>query len=432
MGPRGARTADGGNPAATTAALQLVSEIRETVPMQTSPAGSLRRLWRRALTAVRALVGWLRREPALATPRPAGGQQVGPYRLEEPLGAGGMGEVWRARHVALGRPAAVKLIRAEALAGGGGGARRARHLTARFEREARATAALRSPHTIEVYDFGEADDGSVYYAMELLDGIDVRTLVKRFGPVPPARAVHLLQQVCCSLAEAHSRGLLHRDIKPSNVQVCRLGVEVDVVKVLDFGLVKDLFGGLMQGATITLDGVAPGTPAYMAPEAALGSAAVDARADLYSVGCLAYWMLTGRHVFDDDGEIPTRLRRVYEDPIPPSRFTHTDVPEALERIVLRCLARDQDDRYPDVAALLAALRSCDVGSWTPLQAQAWWVAHVPQETYDEAASGEESVRPQAGPAAPCAPVTAGRPRPTSAPPPRRDRRRRPPGRRRAP
>jgi tRNA A-37 threonylcarbamoyl transferase component Bud32 len=219
-------------------------------------------------------------------------RELGSYRLTERLGQGGMGEVWRAEHRFLARPAAIKLIRADF---GAMAADREMELRARFEREAQATASLRSPHTIELYDFGIADDGTFYYVMELLEGVDLQVFVERFGPVPVARTVHLLKQLCESLAEAHDRGLIHRDIKPANVFVCRYGREVDFVKVLDFGLVKSIERDLAAThLNVTVAPAAQGTPAFMAPEQALGDRSVDGRSDIYAVGCLGYWLVTGR------------------------------------------------------------------------------------------------------------------------------------------
>ena len=182
-------------------------------------------------------------------------------------------------------------------------------LAKRFEREAQATATLRSPHTIVVYDYGVAADGTFHYVMELLDGYSLQTLVARFGPLPPERAVHMLIQACHSLAEAHAAGMVHRDIKPANLFACRLGLEVDFVKVLDFGLVKTQWPRTHGGEDLTKEGAFTGTPAFMPPEVALGTHTVDGQTDLYALGCVAYWLLTGQKVFpgsnpDADGRRP--------------------------------------------------------------------------------------------------------------------------------
>ena len=237
--------------------------------------------------------------------------RCGSYELLEPLGQGGMGEVWRARHVQLERPAAVKRIRAELLASGG---EDATTVLRRFRREVQATSALRSPHTVAVYDYGAADDGAFYYAMELLEGLDLRTLVERHGPLPPERAVHFLLQACDSLAEAHAAGLTHRDVKPANLFVCKLGLVHDFVKVLDFGLVKPAPGSGLAETQLTVGAAAMGSPAFMPPEVAEGAATVDARSDVYSLGCVAYWLLTGRLVFEADTAMRMLVDHVGREP----------------------------------------------------------------------------------------------------------------------
>lgn len=296
---------------------------------------------------------------------------VGNYVLEDVLGRGGMGVVYRARHIALDRPAAVKLVSAGVL--------EADHTTgaesgeSRFEREARATAALRSPHTVELYDYGRAADGRLYYAMEYLEGLDLEQLVKRFGPQPVERAVHVLTQVCESLQEAHAGGVVHRDIKASNIFLCQLGSSYDFVKVLDFGLVRP---SQSRGEMAT----AVGTPAYMAPEIAVDGATVDGRADIYSLGCVAYWMLTGTEVFPGDDPVSVVADHVGAAPAPPSERTEVDIPESIDRVILRCLAKKPEDRFPDAEALAAALQSCVCeGAWGPEQAREWWHLHAPDD-----------------------------------------------------
>src|SRR4051812_12095486 len=206
-----------------------------------------------------------------------------------------MGSVYRATHRMLARPAAIKLIRPEVLSSQD--PRSADLAVARFRREAEAAAKLRSPHTVELYDFGETEDGTLYFVMELLEGMDLEGLVRKEGPLPQKRVIHILRQVCESLEEAHVSGLVHRDIKPANIHVGRVGLRHDFVKVLDFGLVKSLAGPLIEDSMATASGLTPGTPAYMAPEMALGET-VDGRADLYALGCVAYYLLTGRLVFE--------------------------------------------------------------------------------------------------------------------------------------
>ncbi len=302
-------------------------------------------------------------------------RELGSYRLVAPLAHGGMGEVWRADHRMLARPAAIKLIRpaldARLNAKGFADARR------RFEREAQVTARLRSPHTIELFDFGAADDGSFYYAMELLEGIDAETLVTRFGPIPAARAIHLLGQVCHSLSEAHSYDLVHRDIKPANIFLCRYGGEYDFVKVLDFGIVKVSPSLAESGATLTLDHGVTGTPAFIAPEQALGKP-VDSRADIYATGCVAYWLLTGELVFRAETPMGMLVQHAQTAPMPPSARTEMPLPAALDRLVLDCLAKDPADRpqtAKELSRRLGELRR--FGDWTEAEAEEWWTTHRP-------------------------------------------------------
>jgi hypothetical protein len=305
-------------------------------------------------------------------------RELGSYRLVERLGKGGMGEVWRAQHRLLVRPAAIKLIRPEVLGGEDPGTREL--LLRRFEREAQATAQMRSPHTMALYDFGVADDGTFYYVMELLDGFDLAELVKRFGPMPPARAVHFLGQVCASLGEAHEAGLIHRDIKPANLYACRYGREVDFIKVLDFGLVKhDRPGAAEDGAeNVTGAHMSPGgTPGFMSPEQALGESPVDARSDLYAVGCVAYWLLTGSLVFRGVTPMETLVMHVSREPEAPSRRTTRAIPPDLEEIVLSCLAKDPEARPQTADQLAERLAQARIGEeWTREQAMAWWKANV--------------------------------------------------------
>jgi serine/threonine-protein kinase len=250
----------------------------------------------------------------------------------------------------------------------------------RFHREAQAAALLRSPHTINLYDFGVTDDGVFYYVMELLDGFDLETLVRRFGPVPPERAIALLRQVCRSLGEAHSRGLIHRDVKPSNIFTCRLGLNVDFGKVLDVGLVKmePLNGSGETAALLTHADVATGTPAFMAPEVATGDGPVDRRVDIYAVGCVAYWLLTGKLVFEAETPIKTMLRHVQAQPVPPSAVSELEIPEALDRLILQCLAKHPDHRPGDAITLACMLESVPVRErWTAARAEKWWDIHSP-------------------------------------------------------
>jgi serine/threonine-protein kinase len=303
-------------------------------------------------------------------------QELGSYRLVELLGAGGMGEVWRAEHRLLARPAAVKLIRTEVLGTGDAGERRIN--LQRFEREAQATASLRCPHTVELYDFGVADDGTFYYVMELLDGLDLEGLVRAHGPLPAARVVYLLRQICHSLGEAHTAGLIHRDIKPANIYVCRLGREADWIKVLDFGMVKRREERGDDDPKLTAEHVVGGTPAYMSPEQALGDE-VDGRTDLYSLGCVAYWMLTGHQVFEGRTPMETMMRHVRDAPAPPSSRTELPIPRGLEDLVMTLLAKAPDDRPRTADAVLAGLVDpMSEVPWTASAAVRWWDGHYPR------------------------------------------------------
>jgi serine/threonine-protein kinase len=283
-------------------------------------------------------------------------RELGSYRLGELLGRGGMGEVYLATHRMLARPAAIKLIRPEALAGEDG--TKAQLATARFRREAEAAARLKSPHTVQLYDFGVTDEGRLYLVMELLEGLDLDSLVRRDGPVTAARVVHILGQVCESLEEAHDAGLVHRDIKPANIHLGRVGREPDFVKVLDFGLVKSVEGGGEADPLATVAGMTLGTPAYMAPEM-VQSETIDGRADLYSLGCVAYFLLTGQLVFQGDTAIQTMFMHIQQEPVPPSERTENPIPPALERLILTCLAKQPEDRPASAADLAAGLAQVD-------------------------------------------------------------------------
>jgi eukaryotic-like serine/threonine-protein kinase len=303
-------------------------------------------------------------------------RELGSYRLVERLGAGGMGEVWCAEHRLLSRPAAIKLVRLDV--DGLPDAARNRQLQERFGREAQATASMRSPHTIELYDFGVTNNGTFYYVMELLDGFNLDALVERFGPIPAERVISLLTQVCHSLGEAHEEGLIHRDIKPSNVFVCRYGREVDFVKVLDFGMVKlqrheDPAEAQLTGAYSVI-----GSPASMAPEQVLGNRPVDGRSDLYSLGCVAYWLITGQQVFEGRTAMELMSQHAQAKPAAPSSRTELEVPAALDELVLECLAKDPADRPPSADALAERLASIEIPSpWTEPRAREWWDLHHP-------------------------------------------------------
>jgi serine/threonine-protein kinase len=288
---------------------------------------------------------------------------LGQYRLKQLLGAGGMGEVYLAEHLLLKRPCAVKLIRPER-------AGDPKNLL-RFEREVRATAALTHPNTVEVLDYGHAEDGTFYYVMEYLPGLTLEQLVQWHGPLPPARAVHLLLQVCGALSEAHAAGLIHRDIKPGNVLVCERGGRPDVAKLLDFGLVQTM--GLQQdGQALTQEGAIHGTPAYMSPEQAAGKGDLDARSDLYSLGAVAYFLLTGRPPFVRDSAVQTLAAHLGKPVVAPNRY-RPDAPADLSAVVLRCLEKDPGRRFPDADELARALARCACAAeWNCEHAAAWW------------------------------------------------------------
>jgi serine/threonine-protein kinase len=313
-------------------------------------------------------------------------REFGSYELVTKLGEGGMGEVWVARHRMLARPAAVKLVRPELL----GHDQRSRETAIRrFEREARATAALRSTHTIDVYDFGVSEDGSFFYVMEFLEGLTLDTMVQRYGPIPAGRAVYLLRQICHSLGEAHARGMVHRDIKPANIFSSRLGPDCDFVKVLDFGLVKQTTD-LNESTALTGLGVAAGTPAFMAPEVALSQTDVDPRADIYAVGCVAYWLVTGEVVFKRDTSLATVLAHVRDTPDAPSTHTELPIPDSLDQLVLECLAKDPAARPQTTGELSSRLDAINVPPWTADDARKWWALHGPLGTVSSATADDRT------------------------------------------
>jgi serine/threonine-protein kinase len=299
-------------------------------------------------------------------------REMGSYRLGNLLGRGGMGSVYQASHRMIARPAAIKVIRGDLLSSD---PELAATITERFYREAEAVAALRSPHTVQLYDFGQAEDGGLYYVMELLDGIDLQKFVESFGPLETPRAIHILRQVCESLQEAHETGLIHRDVKPSNIVLCRLGLRVDFVKVLDFGLVrrenpKDKRNRRLE-STATL-----GTPSFMAPEAITTSAPADRRADVYALGCVAYWLVTGHQVFEGESAMQVMFRHAHEEPKPPSQRISSPLPTDFERVVLNALVKDPEARTQSAQDFANELSRCaDATRWTESEARRWWNDH---------------------------------------------------------
>ena len=325
---------------------------------------------------------------------------LGSYELVERLGSGGMGEVWLARHRLLAQGAAIKLIRSDVLTNG-----RPDQIAAtmrRFEREACATASLTSPHTVRVFDFGVTDEGTFYYVMEFLHGCDLESLVRTFGPLPPSRALYLVRQICRSLSEAHSVGLVHRDIKPANIYVCRMGVEYDFVKVLDFGLARHEYRA--DGISLTAEPMA-GTPAYMAPETILGEEP-DRRVDIYAIGCLLRFVLTGEPVFSSQHRVQLLLQHLQEAPTPPSHSTEQPIPRAVDELVLACLQKDPACRPTTVDEVLRRASSSISGDmWDQEAASQWWEKHLPDHcgwndpTFDPGmAALPSSVRMVPGPA----------------------------------
>ena len=328
-------------------------------------------------------------------------RELGSYRLVARLGAGGMGEVWRAEHRLLARSAAIKLIRPEALHD----PRATEEVHERFRREAQTLASMRSRHTIAIFDYGVTELGVFYYVMELLDGLDLESLVARYGPQPAARVIPLVIQACASLAEAHDAGLLHRDIKPPNLFICRAADEVDIVKLLDFGIVQTASEPPGTGAEhrtgadgpnalarrdaaplaiagtpkLTQIGAMLGTPGFMAPEQILGMP-LDGRADLYALGCCAWWLLTGHEVFPREPDAKILHRHIYDE-IPSLAASMPGwCPPELEAVLAACLGKDAADRPPDARALAHRLREIaipDEMAWTSAHAEAWWRGHTP-------------------------------------------------------
>jgi serine/threonine protein kinase len=292
-------------------------------------------------------------------------QQIGQYKLEQKLGSGGMGVVYKATHAMLRRPTAVKMLDVDRVSPAA---------VERFEREVQVTSQLNNPNTVAIYDFGRTPEGVFYYAMEFLDGIDLQALVERYGPQPVPRVIHILQQICGSLYEAHSLGLVHRDIKPANIMLNRRGGQPDVIKVLDFGLVKALdeqhLASRTQNASLT------GTPLYMSPEAIQMPSSVDARSDIYALGAVGYYLLTGAPVFEAETVVDLCEKHINTHPVPPSERTTTPIPSALEAALLSCLEKSRAKR-PQTARDLAALISrCDEAlQWSIEDTDAWWGRH---------------------------------------------------------
>lgn len=296
-------------------------------------------------------------------------RKLGQYTLEQKLGEGGMGVVYRASHGMLRRPTAVKLLLPE---------RAGSAALARFEREVRRTAALTHPNTITVYDYGRTAEGVFYYAMELLEGASLDEIIEVNGPQPEGRVIHLLEQAAGSLAEAHAAGLIHRDVKPANVLVVDRGGIADLVKVVDFGLVKDV-SEREQAApdpSLTAADAITGTPLYMAPEAIVSPDAVDARTDIYALGAVGYWLLTGTHVFSGNTIVEVCAHHLHSAPEPPSERVRRPVSPDLEQLLLQCLEKRAEARPASMRLLRERLRACaEANAWSQERAAAWWSDH---------------------------------------------------------
>jgi serine/threonine-protein kinase len=288
----------------------------------------------------------------------AAGKKLGAYTLEAKLGQGGMGIVYRARHALLRRSTAIKLLSSAENSD-----------LDRFEREVQLTSELSHPNIIAVYDYGRSEEGEFYYAMEHVPGIDLESLVRDRGPIEPARAVAILMQIADALEAAHGHGLVHRDIKPANIMISRFGHRTDVVKVLDFGLVREV----ERAKNITKENVVCGTPAYIAPEALTDPDEVGPAGDLYALGAVAYFLLVGRLVFNAPSVPALYAHTLATAPKPPSKDSPFTIPEALDAAILRCLAKSPADRFPSAGAFHAALEQVVLPSrWTARQSLAWW------------------------------------------------------------
>jgi tRNA A-37 threonylcarbamoyl transferase component Bud32 len=296
-------------------------------------------------------------------------RQLGQYRLTRRIGAGGMGEVYLAEHQLLKRACVVKVIRPEKTKNA--------QLLARFQREVRATAKLTHWNTVEIFDYGSTKDGTFYYVMEYLRGMNLGELVERYGPMPPGRVVYLLRQACDALSEAHAVGLIHRDIKPANIFAAERGGVYDVVKLLDFGLVKPIFD--QEPVHLTAEGSIAGSPLYMSPEQVLGDPPPDTRSDIYSLGAVGYFLLTSQPPFVGVNPMKVMLAHAHE-PVPPPRTLVPQIPADLEQVILRCLAKSPAARYPDTRALADALGACRcAGEWNRELAARWWQQQEQEE-----------------------------------------------------
>ncbi len=301
-------------------------------------------------------------------------RRLGQYKLKRLIGAGGMGEVYLGEHQLMKRPCAIKVIRPEKAGDP--------KVLARFEREVQATAKLSHWNSIDIFDYGRADDGTFYYVMEFLPGMNLSELVRRYGAMPPARVIHLIRQACDALQEAHEVGLIHRDIKPANIFAAARGGLFDVAKILDFGLAKPMDD--LEAANLTQEGTITGSPLYMSPEQATGDREPDARSDIYSLGTVLYYLVSGRPPFENEKPLKVLISHAHDEPVPPS-VHRREVPDDLETVIMRCLRKNPDDRYQSAAELAAALDDCEsAGKWKFADARSWWLEHdVLKEPADE-------------------------------------------------
>jgi serine/threonine-protein kinase len=304
--------------------------------------------------------------------------KLGQYTLETKIGEGGMGTVYRATHAMLRRPAAIKLLAKD---------RASEKDQARFEREVQLTSTLTHPNTIAIFDYGRTADGVFYYVMEYLDGLDLDKLIKQHGALEPARAIHILAQVCGALAEAHARHLIHRDIKPANIVLTDRADEPDVVKVVDFGLVKTLAADAAESRSDAITG----TPMYLSPEAITTPEAVDERTDIYALGAVAYFLLAGHDVFSGETVVEVLSRHMLQEPQPPSTHLAKPLPSDLEQLVLQCLAKDPAERPPSASSLRASLLACDDASrYDRAEALSWWREHREKSDAGDAPAASRS------------------------------------------
>jgi len=304
-------------------------------------------------------------------------RKLGNYELQTRLGAGGMGEVYRASHALLRRPTAIKLIRPE-MAG--------EEALKRFEAEVQSTASLTHPNTVSIYDYGRTPDGVFYYAMEFLDGFDLQDLVERFGVMPPGRVIRVLQQVAASLEEAHSMEFIHRDIKPANIVLTRRGGIPDVVKVVDFGLVKDV---REEAVHLTAADSIMGTPQYLAPETIREPSTVTSSIDIYALGGVGFFLLTGSAVFQAETVMSICAAHLEQKPQRPSARVRKDLPDDLQDLILRCLAKDPADRPAARQLSEELLRCADAESWSREDSESWWLTHRPDRMRSVASAPEE-------------------------------------------